>query len=209
MWLSFFAVILILAITFYQGLHGLFSALIMCILTVLSAALAFGMHDAVHYQYLAASQPERGRALALLGIFIVVLLVMRVIMDIVISKNMADEFFPGQDPIGQQLVVDPDNPLTFEVVGVVGDVRMSALGSKPWRAMYLSYLQVPYTTMRIAVRTEVRPELVAGALREVVWSQDGDIPVAGLATMEQAVAPAAPWKLLLTRDSISGRWLPC
>ena len=45
MWLSLFTVVLILTITFFQGLQGLFSALITCVLTILAAGLAFGFYE--------------------------------------------------------------------------------------------------------------------------------------------------------------------
>ena len=88
MWLSLFAIVLILAITFYQGLHGLFSSVIMCILTVLSAALAFGLYEVVYASFLIEHQPDHGRAIALVGIFIVTLLVLRVAVDAIITGNM-------------------------------------------------------------------------------------------------------------------------
>jgi len=95
MWLSFFAVILVLAITFYQGLNGLFSSVIMCVLTVLSAALAFALYEPIYASFLVDYQPEHGRAIALMGVFIVTLLVLRAIVDVVISGNM--QFHPYVD----------------------------------------------------------------------------------------------------------------
>ncbi|MCL2329955.1 MAG: CvpA family protein [Phycisphaerae bacterium] len=88
MWFSLFAAALILAITFYQGLLGLFSAAINCLLTILAAALAFGLYEDVYYNYLLTSQPDEGRAIALVGIFVVSLAIMRVIVDLVIKDNM-------------------------------------------------------------------------------------------------------------------------
>lgn len=87
MWFSLFAVVLILAITFYQGLHGLFSAVIMCILTVLASALAFGLYENVFFAFLVDRQPEHGRAIAMMSIFIVSLLVLRVLADALIKNN--------------------------------------------------------------------------------------------------------------------------
>ncbi len=106
----------------------------------------------------------------------------------VISQNMADEFFPGEDPIGKQLVLDFDPPVTLEVVGVVEDVRQGAIDVEPWRAMYASYLQIPYYTMRMAVRTAVEPGSISATLREVVWSLDPDIPLDELVTMDAIIA---------------------
>lgn len=88
MWFSLFVVVLILAITFYQGLLGAFSAAINFFLAVLAAALAFGLYEDVYYSYLIDRQPDDGRGIALMGIFIVSLLVMRVIFDLLIKDNM-------------------------------------------------------------------------------------------------------------------------
>lgn len=88
MWFSLFAVVLILAITFYEGLHGLFSSVITCVLTVLAAALAFGLYENVYTSFLIDNQPDHGRAIALLAIFILSLLLLRVIVDALITGNM-------------------------------------------------------------------------------------------------------------------------
>ncbi len=97
MWLSLFAVVLILATTFYLGLQGTFSALITCILTILSAALAFGLYENVYYGFLIDKQPEHGRGIALMAIFILTLLILRVIFDVVITGNM--HFHPHVDRV--------------------------------------------------------------------------------------------------------------
>lgn len=88
MWFSLFAIVLILAMTFFQGLQGLFSALITCILTVLAAALAFGLYEDLYFGQLIRYQPDHGRSIALVGIFIISLLVLRGLFDAIIKGNM-------------------------------------------------------------------------------------------------------------------------
>src|SRR5512146_3381821 len=88
MWFSLFATVLILAITFYEGLQGLFTALINCILAVLAAALAFGLYEDVYYAFLKDNQPDHGRAIAMLAIFIVSLLVLRTLFDMFAKNNL-------------------------------------------------------------------------------------------------------------------------
>jgi len=88
MWFSLFSLVLILAIMFYQGLLGVFTSAINCILAVLAAAIAFGLYENVYYDYLLSSQPDDGRAIALVGIFIVSLLIMRLIVDQLITGNL-------------------------------------------------------------------------------------------------------------------------
>ncbi len=88
MWFSLFALVLVLAVTFYQGLLGLFSAAMNCFLTLLAAALAFGLYEDVYFGYLINNQPDDGRAIALMSIFIISLLLMRVIVDLLVKDNM-------------------------------------------------------------------------------------------------------------------------
>ncbi|MHC4443867.1 MAG: CvpA family protein [Planctomycetota bacterium] len=88
MWFSLFILVLVLAITFYQGLQGVFSASITCILTILCAALAFGVYEDIYFAQLISYQPDHGRAIGLLGVFIVSLLVLRTLVDQLITKNM-------------------------------------------------------------------------------------------------------------------------
>jgi predicted permease len=106
---------------------------------------------------------------------------------LVISQGMADSIFPGVNPIGRHAVVDFGRPVTFVVVGVVGDVRVNTLSSARPSTMYASYLQVPYYSMGIALRTAVEPESLVGPLRDVVWALDPNIPVANVATMEDII----------------------
>lgn len=88
MWFSLFAVVLILAITFFQGLQGLFSAVITCIAAVLSAALAFGLYEDLYFAFLIEPQPDYGKAAMLLGVFIVAMLILRTLFDSLIKGNM-------------------------------------------------------------------------------------------------------------------------
>jgi predicted permease len=109
---------------------------------------------------------------------------------LVISESMAEEFFPGGDPLGRQLGVDVGDtePAVFEVVGVVGDVTASMLDEWLDNTMYSSYRQRPTRTMRVAVRTREAPAGATAAVRDVLRSMDPDVPLAGVATMDDVVA---------------------
>jgi putative ABC transport system permease protein len=107
-----------------------------------------------------------------------------------INQTMARFLFPGEDPLGQQVVVDmPDKgQVAFEVVGVVGDARLQWIGQEPDMALYHSYFQIPRSTMRIAIRTATDPVSIAGAVRSAVWKQDRNIPVEDLSSMEAIIS---------------------
>ncbi len=107
---------------------------------------------------------------------------------LVINETMAATLFPDEDPIGRQVVIDQGEEVAYEVVGVVGDVRLDGPRYNPRLTMYGSYFQRPIYTMRMAIRTAVEPTTIARDLRRVVWSQDRDIPLDELSTMSDLIA---------------------
>jgi hypothetical protein len=88
MWFSLFGLVLILCIAFFQGLQGLFSALIMCVLTILCAALALGTFEDLYYAFLIDHIPNYGLAVAICAVFILSLLILRTLADNVIKGSM-------------------------------------------------------------------------------------------------------------------------
>lgn len=106
---------------------------------------------------------------------------------LVINETMARTIFPGGDPLGR-LVSIGGGDVAYEVIGIVGDVRIEGLRYKPRLAMYSSYFQQPTLRMRVAIRTALKPTSLAKSVRSVVWNQDPDIPVADLSSMEEIIA---------------------
>jgi putative ABC transport system permease protein len=106
----------------------------------------------------------------------------------IISRQMAEEFFPGVDPIGHQFVLPWNPPVYFQIVGVVGDVRLGSLDSDTRPTMYWSLTQQGPGTMNLVVRTQGDPAALAPALRAAIWSVDADVPVSNLTTMTSLVS---------------------
>ncbi|MFC1640309.1 ABC transporter permease [Gemmatimonadota bacterium] len=105
---------------------------------------------------------------------------------LVINETMARTLFPDEDPLGR--LVNVQREVDYEVVGVVGDVRLEGTRYTPRMAMYASYFQQPTLTMRLATRTAIEPTSLAESIRNVVWNHDRDIPVVGLESMETIIA---------------------
>lgn len=105
----------------------------------------------------------------------------------VVSRSLAELFFPGESPVGKRLVVDMGELVEHEIVGVVGDARLSAPTSEPFHAMYMSYYQVPRSTMRIAIKTDGDPGAVVAPLRELLHAEDPNLPLDEPATMEDVL----------------------
>ncbi len=106
----------------------------------------------------------------------------------IISRRMAEEFFPDLDPIGRHVVAPFDPPVHVQVIGVVGDVRLGPLGSDMRATMYWSLRQRARSTMNLVVRTRGNPAPLAAALRAAIWSVDPDVPISNLGTMTSVVS---------------------
>ena len=64
----------------------------------------------------------------------------------VINQALAQEYFPGEDPIGQRIANDEGGrPSVWEIVGVVDDVREGPLDVKTWPVEYFPINQTRNT----------------------------------------------------------------
>jgi putative ABC transport system permease protein len=108
---------------------------------------------------------------------------------VVLSESFARSAFPGVDPIGQRLRFGAPEGDWYTVVGVVGDVRQTALGLTTANAVYVTPMQWHWVDQRVSlvVRASGDPAALAGAVRDAIWSVDKDQPVVRIATMRELV----------------------
>jgi macrolide transport system ATP-binding/permease protein len=84
----------------------------------------------------------------------------------VINQTLARRYFPGQDPIGQSIDDDEGGrPSTWQIVGIVGDVREGPLDANVAPTEYFPLNQIGEHSFTLAVRTSqegsaLLPELV-------------------------------------------------
>jgi putative ABC transport system permease protein len=106
-----------------------------------------------------------------------------------ISRAMAQRYFPNQDPIGKRINFafppDPDTPR--EIVGVVGDVRDVSLDKAPGPMMYAPYAQSPFWGANLVVKSGLSTAAVAAAIRAEVQKMDKDLPVTNIAKMPDLI----------------------
>jgi len=103
---------------------------------------------------------------------------------IVINETMARQFWPGADPVGARVQVNWTHPDQHpEIVGVVGDVRGSALDADVRPTIYFAYAQEPTGSMTLVVRHSGEPGPLVGAVRSIVRDLDRDVPLTDVATM--------------------------
>lgn len=104
---------------------------------------------------------------------------------IIVSESFARKMFPGEDPLGRRIRSWRDENLLRRIVGVVGDVRMGGMAEEVQDLVYVSASQSGISPAALLVRTEGDPFALAAAVRDVVWEQDPELPVANLASLRE------------------------
>jgi putative ABC transport system permease protein len=107
----------------------------------------------------------------------------------IISKTMAQRYFPNQDPRGKQLNFGFPRGTTavHEIVGIVGDVRDDSLGQDPRPMVYVPYAQAPFWGANVVVKSTLSPASVAATIRQEVQKIDKDLPVTDVAMMPDLI----------------------
>jgi len=110
----------------------------------------------------------------------------------VISESMARANWPDQDPIGKHLKLG--NPQSLEpqrrIVGVVRDIRSTAIVAKPDPTTYVPFAQVPQSSAAIVVRTSANPLSLSQAAIEQLRDIDPATPPYDVRTLQQVVSDA-------------------
>jgi putative ABC transport system permease protein len=121
----------------------------------------------------------------------------------VINEAMGKRFWPNENPVGKRVALSiealrfdrPNAPprLDFEgaareIVGVVADVRASAIADPALPAMYVPFAQRPVSNLTLAVRTSGNPVWLINPIRAAVRALDPDQPVSSAEAMSDIVA---------------------
>jgi putative ABC transport system permease protein len=105
---------------------------------------------------------------------------------VVVNQTIADRYWPAQNPIGKHLANSRDM-IQREVVGVVSDVKFTALSAANVEEMYLPLEQAPWPATTLIVRSPGNPQSLVSAVRSKIAEVDPHLPVTGIATMDSVV----------------------
>ena len=113
----------------------------------------------------------------------------------VVSQALARLYFPGQNPIGHRF--HWGDRVLFTIVGIAGDVRISALDADPPPMIYHSMFQVQSgASARTALILRLDPgrqpdQGFFSQTQHQVWSLDRDLPVYNFTTLETLISESA------------------
>jgi putative ABC transport system permease protein len=114
----------------------------------------------------------------------------------VINRRLAEKFFPATDPISKRLLMsqlvpgrnDSSGPVALEIVGIVSDVKNVRVNEPSNPEIYVSYLQAPWTSEYLLVRSRSETEPLVAALRNAVGAVDPDLPLTSVSTMDDRLS---------------------
>ncbi len=111
-----------------------------------------------------------------------------------VNESFVKHYFPNENPLGQRMKPGPPGRIwkgqkltSFEIVGVVHDVKLAGLDAPSEPAYYLPASQAPLEDMMILVRTTTDPLTIVGAVRQAVWSIDPNQPLSNINTLAKVV----------------------
>jgi putative ABC transport system permease protein len=108
----------------------------------------------------------------------------------VVSNATAKKFWGDADPIGRTLYRTADPTQGFTIVGVVGDVRNTALSTESLTLYYSTAWRV-WPLMDLVVRTSGAPESIMPAVREKIHQIDPDLALANVKSMDDWLSVSA------------------
>ncbi len=120
----------------------------------------------------------------------------------VINETAARRFWPGQDPLGEHIILGSSfpqiaDPSPREIIGVVRDVHEDGLEAGPPAIVYLPISQVPATLLArnarlrpqaLLVRAEADTGPLVTAVQQEIRAVDSLQTVSEIASMEELVA---------------------
>jgi putative ABC transport system permease protein len=108
---------------------------------------------------------------------------------VIINEALAARYFPGVDPIGQQLVINMTSPnVPTEIVGIVASSKFNDLRADTRPATFWPHPQLAYLAMTLTIRTAGDPLALAGSVEREIHAIDKDQPISDVRTMNQWVA---------------------
>ena len=120
---------------------------------------------------------------------------------VIINNSLAQRHFPGEDPVGKQVVISNmgNDGAVATIVGVVGDTRQNGLEEEPTDTFYFAFRQLGGINMNLFVRTQGDPYLLAPQIRQVIHSIDPEQPIDNIQTLEDVrLGAMAPLRLTAT-----------
>jgi putative ABC transport system permease protein len=107
---------------------------------------------------------------------------------VIISHRLAQQYFPGEDPLGRHLHVDARNKSDYEIVGIVADT-LYTVGQPVEATMYFPVLsgETDPGGLTLVVRTASDPLTFSVPVQKKFAELDPELPISDVLTMHQII----------------------
>lgn len=115
----------------------------------------------------------------------------------VVNEALARLFWPGESPIGERVSWSDPSAGDVEwttIVGVVGNALQRGLDQDPRPEVYRPYVQAPMPYLTLVARTRTDASTLGNGLRNAVQEVDPQVPLWGVATMEEILVESLGWR---------------
>jgi putative ABC transport system permease protein len=108
---------------------------------------------------------------------------------VVVNHEFVHKYLQDQDPLGKQIQVDVPGttPAWSEIVGVVADVKSYSEDPRIEPEVYEAYNQRPVASFSVMLRSNVDPNSLAPALRQIIAQSDSELPLLRVMSMDAVI----------------------
>src|SRR5262249_39137779 len=111
---------------------------------------------------------------------------------VIINRTFARQFFPNQDPIGKRVDVSWGDTGWCEVIGVVGDTKLTNLAAANRPSTFMLYAQnapiLQFLGVNLVVRTSQEPVSAVQSIRSAIQKIDRNQPLDEIKTMDDLLS---------------------
>ncbi len=118
--------------------------------------------------------------------------------SVVVNETLAQEFWPKEDALGQQLRFGEERTVCT-IVGVVRDIKTQNLRARPRMQIYVPLAQFPSATLGFVVRTAGESTEIGTAVRDAIWAVDRDQPISSVEPLERLMVIVDTGDRVLTK----------
>ncbi len=114
----------------------------------------------------------------------------------IVNETLVKRAFPGGNPIGRELVLQPNRRTTWvqqgsvRIVGVVANIKNVGINEVEFNNIFLPFAQSPHSSVKLIVHAAVPPSSVVDPIRQAVLGLDKTLPVYDVRTMARLVDDA-------------------
>jgi putative ABC transport system permease protein len=107
---------------------------------------------------------------------------------VIVDRVLADRYFKGVDPIGQEIRLGVNGQSERTIVGVVAPVKHAGLDDPTTKeTLYFPFSQRPVETFTLIARTTIPPDELMHSVRQAVLSIDPEQPLFDLQTLSSRI----------------------